>query len=166
MTSKGSRAARRRSGRLEEPPGLTVAVAKERAVESFLLKGSNFNLNVLQAGNEKDTMKALLKPFQPGENRFGDMEVEISERNGCAIVTEALSYLECEVTERMECGPLGGAGDGEGRQAAEGGRADRHPPQEDRDLVLSSTAAAAFLSINQCKCKSNRQLENSRLNCQ
>ncbi|ACO63677.1 predicted protein [Micromonas commoda] len=86
------------------PPALTVAVAKERAVESFLLKGSNFNLNVLQAGNEKDTMKALLKPFQPGENRFGDMEVEISERNGCAIVTEALSYLECEVTERMECG--------------------------------------------------------------
>ena len=86
------------------PPALTVAVAKERAVESFLLKGSNFNLNVLQAGNEKDTMKALLKPFKPGENRFGDMEVEISERNGCAIVTEALSYLECEVTERMECG--------------------------------------------------------------
>ena len=86
------------------PPALTVAVAKERAVESFLLKGSNFNLNVLQAGNEKDTMKALLKPFKPGENRFGDMEVEISERNGCAIVTEALSYLECEVSERMECG--------------------------------------------------------------
>ena len=86
------------------PPALTVAVAKERAVESFLLKGSNFNLNVLQAGNEKDTMKALLKPFKPGENRFGDMEVEIGERNGCAIVTEALSYLECDVTERMECG--------------------------------------------------------------
>ena len=86
------------------PPCLTVAVAKERAVESFLLKGSTFNLNVLQQGNEKDTIKALLKPFSPGENRFGDMEVEISEANGCAIVTQALSYMECEVTERMECG--------------------------------------------------------------
>lgn len=86
------------------PPALTVAVAKERAVESFLLKGSKFNLNVLQAGNEKEVMKALLKPFAPGENRFGEMEVEISESNGCAVVTEALSCLECEVSERMECG--------------------------------------------------------------
>jgi flavorubredoxin/flavin reductase (DIM6/NTAB) family NADH-FMN oxidoreductase RutF len=86
------------------PPALTVAVAKERAVESFLLKGSTFNLNVLQQGNEKDTIKALLKPFAPGENRFGDMAVDISEANGCAIVTQALSYMECEVEERMECG--------------------------------------------------------------
>jgi flavin reductase (DIM6/NTAB) family NADH-FMN oxidoreductase RutF/DNA-binding transcriptional regulator YdaS (Cro superfamily) len=86
------------------PPAITVAVAKERAVESFLLKGSTFNLNVLQAGNEKEVIKALLKPFAPGENRFGDMDVEISERNGCAVVTQALSCLECEVTQRMECG--------------------------------------------------------------
>ena len=86
------------------PPALTVAVAKERAVESFLLKGATFNLNVLQQGNEKDTIKALLKPFAPGENRFGDMAVDISETNGCAIVTRALSYMECEVEERMECG--------------------------------------------------------------
>ena len=86
------------------PPALTVAVAKERAVESFMLKGSTFNLNVLQQGNEKDTIKALLKPFAPGENRFGDMAVDISEANGCAIVTQALSYMECEVEERMECG--------------------------------------------------------------
>jgi flavorubredoxin/flavin reductase (DIM6/NTAB) family NADH-FMN oxidoreductase RutF len=86
------------------PPALTVAVAKERAVESFLLKGATFNLNVLQQGNEKDTIKALLKPFAPGENRFGDMAVDISDTNGCAIVTQALSYMECEVEERMECG--------------------------------------------------------------
>ena len=86
------------------PPALTVAVAKERAVESFLLKGSSFNLNVLGGGNEKEVMKALLKPFAPGENRFGEMDVEISEANGCAIVTKALSYLECEVTDRMEAG--------------------------------------------------------------
>lgn len=86
------------------PPCLTVAVAKERAVESFLLKGSCFNLNVLRQGDEKETMKALLKPFSPGENRFGDMDVTIAEGNGCAVVTAALSYMECEVVERMECG--------------------------------------------------------------
>jgi flavin reductase (DIM6/NTAB) family NADH-FMN oxidoreductase RutF len=86
------------------PPALTVAVAKDRAVESFLLKGSTFNLNVLKSGNEKEVIKALLKPFKPGENRFGEMDVSISESNGCAVVTQALSYLECEVSERMECG--------------------------------------------------------------
>ena len=59
---------------------------------------------MLQSGNEKDVIKALLKPFKPGENRFGEMDVEIGESNGCAIVTEALSYVECEVSERMECG--------------------------------------------------------------
>ena len=32
------------------------------------------------------------------------MAVDISESNGCAIVTQALSYMECEVEERMECG--------------------------------------------------------------
>ena len=32
------------------------------------------------------------------------MAVDISEANGCAIVTQALSYMECEVEERMECG--------------------------------------------------------------
>ena len=36
-----------------------------------MLTGGKFNLNVLKLGQEKETMKALLKPFKPGENRFG-----------------------------------------------------------------------------------------------
>ena len=86
------------------PPALTVAVAKERAVESFLLTGGKFNLNVLKGGGEKDVMKALLKPFAPGENRFGDLDVTISETNGCAVVQQALACIECKVTKRMEAG--------------------------------------------------------------
>ena len=57
-------------------------------METFLLKGSKFNLNVLRSGSEKETIKALLKPFKPGENRFGEMDVTISEANGCAVVTQ------------------------------------------------------------------------------
>ena len=86
------------------PPALTVAVAKERAVESFLLTGGKFNLNVLKEGGEKDVMKALLKPFKPGENRFGDLDVSISANNGCAVVNQALACIECTVTKRMEAG--------------------------------------------------------------
>ena len=86
------------------PPALTVAVAKERAVESFLMTGGKFNLNVLKSGGEKDAMKALLKPFAPGENRFGALDVDISETNGCAVVKQALACVECTVTKRMEAG--------------------------------------------------------------
>jgi flavorubredoxin/flavin reductase (DIM6/NTAB) family NADH-FMN oxidoreductase RutF len=86
------------------PPALTVAVAKDRAVESFMLPGGTFNLNILKLGNEKETMKALLKGFAPGEDRFGDMKVSYSENNECAIVTDALAYCECSVKSRMECG--------------------------------------------------------------
>ena len=86
------------------PPAVTVAVAKERAVESFLMSGGKFNLNVLKSGEEKDVVKALLKPFAPGENRFGDLDVDISETNGCAVVKSALACVECSVVKRMEAG--------------------------------------------------------------
>ena len=86
------------------PPSITVAVAKERAVESFLLTGGKFNLNVLKSGGEKPIIKALLKPFAPGENRFGDLDVDISETNGCAIVKDSLACIECKVSKRMEAG--------------------------------------------------------------
>ncbi|CEG01138.1 Beta-lactamase-like [Ostreococcus tauri] len=86
------------------PPAITVAVAKDRAVESFLMTGGKFNLNVLKDGDEKQVVKALLKPFAPGENRFGDLDVDISENNGCAVVKRALACVECSVVRRMEAG--------------------------------------------------------------
>ena len=52
-------------------------------------------------------MKALLKGFAPGEDRFGDMKVSYSENNECAIVTDALAYCECAVKSRMEAATIG-----------------------------------------------------------
>lgn len=85
------------------PPGFTVAVAKERAIESLMNTGTNFVINVLQEGNHIGLMKHFLKPFAPGENRFEGVETEDAE-NGCQILNEALAYLECKVANRMECG--------------------------------------------------------------
>lgn len=85
------------------PPGFTVAVAKDRAIESLLYKGSKFVLNVLQEGNHLGLMKHFLKPFAPGEDRFIGVNWEASD-NGCPILTDSLAYLECEVSDRMECG--------------------------------------------------------------
>ncbi len=85
------------------PPGLTIAVAKERAIESLLHTGSPFVLNILQEGNYLGLMKHFLKPFTPGEDRFSGIEIEMSD-NGCPILKDALAYLECRVENRMECG--------------------------------------------------------------
>ena len=85
------------------PPGLTVAVAKERAIESLLYKGNNFVLNVLPEGNHIPLMKHFLKPFDPGEDRFEGVATEEAE-NGCPILTDSLAYVECQVSNRMECG--------------------------------------------------------------
>ena len=85
------------------PPGLTVAVAKERAIESLLYTGDNFVLNVLQEGKYIGLMKHFLKPFAPGEERFTGVETETAE-NGCPILKDALAYIECRIANRMECG--------------------------------------------------------------
>ncbi len=85
------------------PPGLTVAVAKDRAIESLMHAGDQFVLNILAEGKHLGLMKHFLKPFAPGEDRFAGVAVEQAE-NGCPILCDALAYLECTVENRMECG--------------------------------------------------------------
>jgi flavorubredoxin/flavin reductase (DIM6/NTAB) family NADH-FMN oxidoreductase RutF len=85
------------------PPGLTVAVAKERAIESLLYQGSPFALNILGEGQHLGLMKHFLKPFNPGEDRFAGVETRDAE-NGSPILEDAIAYLECTVQRRMECG--------------------------------------------------------------
>jgi flavorubredoxin/flavin reductase (DIM6/NTAB) family NADH-FMN oxidoreductase RutF len=85
------------------PPGLTIAVAKERAIESLMHKDGKFVLNILEQGKHIPMMKQFLKPFAPGENRFAGIETETAA-NGCPVLTDSLAYLECNVQNRMECG--------------------------------------------------------------
>jgi flavorubredoxin/flavin reductase (DIM6/NTAB) family NADH-FMN oxidoreductase RutF len=85
------------------PPGFTVAVARERAVESLLHVGDRFALNVLAAGRETGPMRQFLQPFPPGANRFAGLELEASP-GGQPLLPEALAWLEARVTARMECG--------------------------------------------------------------
>ena len=85
------------------PPGLTIAVAKERAIESLMHSGDKFVLNILEEGKHLGLMKHFLKPFGPGEDRFAGVNTQEAE-NGCPILCDALAYLECTVDNRMECG--------------------------------------------------------------
>lgn len=85
------------------PPGLTIAVAKDRAVESLMHRGDKFVLNILEEGKHLGLMKHFLKPFSPGEDRFAGVNTEDAD-NGCPILNDALAYVECTVENRMECG--------------------------------------------------------------
>ena len=60
-----------------DPPGLTVAVKKDRAVENLMGTGSEFVVNILAEGNHKKLMSQLSKPFQPGQNRFEGLDIEV-----------------------------------------------------------------------------------------
>ncbi len=83
------------------PPGITVAVAKERAIEAMLYKGDRFALNILGEGSP--LVRRFAKNYAPGEDRFTDIPTEEAD-NGCPILTDAIAYLECQVRDRMECG--------------------------------------------------------------
>ena len=84
-----------------KPLGLTIAVAKDRAIESMMHTGDKFVLNVLSENNYQGLMKHFLKRFPPGADRFAGVQTQPAT-NGSPILTEALAYLECQVTSRME----------------------------------------------------------------
>ncbi|MEB3230858.1 MAG: diflavin flavoprotein [Leptolyngbyaceae bacterium] len=85
-----------------EPLGFTVAVAKDRAIESLMQVGDRFVLNILEEGKYAPLMKHFLKRFPPGADRFEGVKTHNAE-NGSPILADALAYLECEVASRMEC---------------------------------------------------------------
>ncbi len=84
-----------------KPLGLTIAVAKDRAIESLMQVGDRFVLNILEEGNYQGLMKHFLKRFPPGADRFEGVKTQ-SAANGSPILTDALAYLECKVETRME----------------------------------------------------------------
>ncbi|WP_035985302.1 diflavin flavoprotein [Leptolyngbya sp. KIOST-1] len=84
-----------------QPPGLALAVAKDRAIESLLHWGDTFVLNVLEEGRGQRLIKHFLKRFPPGGDRFAGVAT-CPATNGSPILAEALAYLECTVTHRLE----------------------------------------------------------------
>ena len=85
-----------------EPLGITIAVAKDRAIESFMHLGDRFVLNVLEEGNYQMLTKHFLRRFAPGADRFADVKT-YPATNGSPILADSLAYIECEVVSRMEC---------------------------------------------------------------
>ncbi|MBW4625831.1 MAG: flavin reductase [Brasilonema octagenarum HA4186-MV1] len=86
-----------------KPIGISIAVAKDRAIESLMQVGDKFVLNVLEEGKYQKLMKHFLKRFAPGADRFEGVKTQPAE-NGAPILGDALAYMECEVISRMDGG--------------------------------------------------------------
>ena len=84
------------------PPGLTVAVAKDRAIETLMQVGDRFVLNVLRNDNHQELMRHFLKRFRPGADRFEGVNVLEGVADGGPVLGDALAYLGCRVEQRME----------------------------------------------------------------
>jgi len=86
----------------QEPLGLSVAIAKDRAMEPLLRVGDAFTLNFLEEGNSLSIMKHFLQNFPPGADRLAGVE-KFAGDNGAAVLRQACAYLECRIVSRMDC---------------------------------------------------------------
>ncbi len=85
-----------------DPPGLTVAVAKDRAIEALMQVGDRFVLNILREDNHQQLLRHFLKRFPPGANRFAGINTLEGVAAGGPVLGDALAYLGCRVSQRME----------------------------------------------------------------
>ena len=85
-----------------EPPGITVAVAKDRAIEALMQVGDRFVLNILREDNHQGLLRHFLKRFPPGADRFAGVSTLEGVAVGGPVLGDALAYLGCRVLQRME----------------------------------------------------------------
>jgi flavorubredoxin/flavin reductase (DIM6/NTAB) family NADH-FMN oxidoreductase RutF len=85
-----------------EPPGITVAVAKDRAIESLMHVGDRFVLNILREDNHQKLLRHFLRRFPPGADRFAGVNVLEGAAAGGPVLGDALAFLGCRVAQRME----------------------------------------------------------------
>ena len=84
------------------PPGLTVAVAKDRAIEALMQVGDRFVLNVLRQDNHQALLRHFLKRFPPGADRFNGINILDGVAEGGPVLSDALAFLGCRVEQRLE----------------------------------------------------------------
>lgn len=85
-----------------DPPGISIAVAKDRAIEALMQVGDRFVLNILRDDNHQELLRHFLKRFPPGADRFAGVSTLEGVAAGGPVLGDALAYLGCQVAQRME----------------------------------------------------------------
>ncbi len=85
-----------------DPPGLSIAVAKDRAIEALMQVDDRFVLNILREDNYQPLLRHFLKRFPPGADRFAGVPTLEGAAAGGPVLSDALAFLGCRVVQRME----------------------------------------------------------------
>lgn len=85
-----------------EPPLVSVAIKKGRAVEAVLNSSKKFVLNILHTG-QKDMLVHFGRGFEPGQDPFQGIATE-THQTGIAVLKHSLCFLECEVRQSCDAG--------------------------------------------------------------
>ena len=84
------------------PPSVTIAVAKERPIESFLTVGSSVVVNIAEKGQGK-IIGHFAKGFAPDVDPFEGIETATAP-SGQPYLTDAIAYLDATVTSSLDAG--------------------------------------------------------------
>jgi flavin reductase (DIM6/NTAB) family NADH-FMN oxidoreductase RutF len=85
-----------------EPPQVSVAIRREREINTLLGDGMAFTLNILEA-SQTDMIVHFGRGFSLTQDAFAGLEVR-REPAKAPVLTEALGYLECTVVGRFPAG--------------------------------------------------------------
>lgn len=84
------------------PPSVTIAVAKERPIESFLTVGSPVVVNIAEKSQGK-IIGHFAKGFAPDVDPFEGIETATAP-SGQPYLTDAIAYLDATVTSSLDAG--------------------------------------------------------------
>jgi flavin reductase (DIM6/NTAB) family NADH-FMN oxidoreductase RutF len=85
-----------------DPPQVSVALGRDRAVSAWLGEGAFFALNILD-NSQTDMISHFGRGFQADEPAFNGLDVT-QLPSGPTVLDEALAFLECRVRGRWPSG--------------------------------------------------------------
>lgn len=85
-----------------EPPGVTVAVRRDRDVLSWLVQDAPFTLNLLAEG-QTNLLGHFGRGFSLDQPAFNGLRIERAE-DRAPVLLDTLGYLLCRVTNRFPAG--------------------------------------------------------------
>ncbi len=85
-----------------DPPMVTVAVNKKRAIGGLINSSKKFALSIFHT-NQKELFAHFAKGFGPGDNPFQGVKV-MHKRSGNPVLSDAMAYLDCELVSELDAG--------------------------------------------------------------
>jgi flavin reductase (DIM6/NTAB) family NADH-FMN oxidoreductase RutF len=85
-----------------DPPLVSVAIQRGRAIHDWLTEGSAFTLNILDE-SQTDMIAHFGRGFLRGTAAFDGLQVDRTD-SSAPVLSEALAFLECRVVSRCSTG--------------------------------------------------------------